>query len=404
MAHEADLVYPLQAVTFDGREARRLLGVSHVPRTVRPATDSTIDPKSRFLARRTERHSTGSGCSGCWICMRGYDMELKVGIIGCGDMGRNHANVWKAREDARIVAVCDILEDRRDKMAGDTGAVAYDNYKEALLHEGLSAISICTPVCFHSEIGCFAAEHGIHVLSEKPMALTLEQADAMIAAAKANGVQLSTSFQYRGMPKYAKWRELFQAGAFGGPVVARFADVREVRPKIAMHKKSMNGGPIIDMAGHYFDLMRFVTGEEPIAVYGRGHVYGRGKQRLAEVDDFAIDAATIEVSMTGGHILSVFVNWGMPEGYAGYGDEIIMGPAMSARPVDGKLELLWADKKKEEIELTGGLPGSTVRINGLVDAIRGVAPLEVSGVDGRIALSVSIAALESIETGAVVKL
>lgn len=319
-------------------------------------------------------------------------------------MGNNHMKVWEARDDAKIVSVCDLLEDRRTKMAETTGATAFEGYKDAIANGGVNVVSVCTPVYLHSEIGSFAAEHGCHVLIEKPLALTLEQADTVIAAAKANGVQLSTSFQYRGFPKYAKWRELFQSGAFGGPVIARFADVREVRPKLAMHRKSENGGPIIDMAGHYFDLMRFVTSEEPVSVYARGHVYGRGKKRLAEVEDFAIDAATMEVEYSGGHVLSVCVNWGMPEGYKGYGEEIIMGPAMSVTMADGKMQLLKAEGEKWSIELPGGPPGSTVRINGLVDAIRGVTPLEVSGEDGRVALSVSLAVLESIETGAVVKL
>lgn len=333
-------------------------------------------------------------------------MEFKVSIIGCGDMGRNHAKVWSAREYAEIVSVCDPLEDRRTKLAETTGAAAYDYYKDAVLHEGVNVISICTPVCFHSEIGCFAAEHGVHVLSEKPLALTMEQADAVVQAAKQNEVFLSTSFQYRGLPKFLKYRELFRSGAFGGPIIVRFTDVREVRPKLAMHRKSMNGGPIIDMAGHYFDMMRFITGEEPVSVYAQGYVYGEGKQRLEGIDDLAIDSATMEVKMTGGHTLSALVNWGMPEGYAGYGDgEILMGPAMSVQPVGKTLEVLKAGGEKQEIDVSqGGLPGPTVRINGLCDAIADGVPLKVSGEDGRIALAVSLAALESIGTGEVVRL
>ncbi len=332
-------------------------------------------------------------------------MDYKIAIIGCGDMGRNHAKVWGARQDSQIVAVCDILRDRRDKMAETTGAVAYHDYRDALAHDAVNVVSVCTPVHIHAEIGCLAAGNRQHILIEKPLALTMEQAQAVISAARDNGVQLSTSFQYRGFSKNVKYRELFQQGAFGpGPIIARFSDVREVRPKVAMHRKSMNGGPVIDMAGHWFDLMRYVTGEEPVSVYATGHVYGRGKERLAEVDDFAIDAAAVEVKMSGGHILSALLNWGMPEGFGGYSEEIMMGSAMSARPTGGFLELLRAGGAKEEVELAPNPPGPTVRINGLVDAIEGRTPLEVSGEDGRIALGVSLAALRSIETGAAVEL
>lgn len=318
-------------------------------------------------------------------------------------MGKNHAAAWNAREDAQVVSVADPLEDRRNQLAESAGAVAYASNEDAISHDGVNVVSICTPVCFHSEIGCFAAEHGRHVLSEKPLALTLEQADAVIAAARKINVCLATSLQYRGMPRCVKYHDLFDDGAFGGPIFARFADVREVRPKVAMHRKSMNGGPIVDMAGHYFDLMRYITSQEPVSVYARGHIYGQGKQRLAGINDLEIDAATIEVAMTGGHVLSVFVNWGMPEGYAGYGDEIVMGPELSVRPVEGKLEALYGGRK-EYIELGPASPGPTVRINSLVAAIRGEGPIEVSGEDGRVALSVSLAALESIRTGGVVEL
>lgn len=330
-------------------------------------------------------------------------MQFNVCVIGCGDMGRQHAAVWSAREDARVVSVADPLEDRRTHLAQSAGAVAYASNEDAILHDGVNVVSICTPVCFHSEIGCFAAKHGRHVLCEKPLTLTLEQADAVIACAKENGVCLSTSLQYRGFPRCVRYHEMFKEGAFGGPIFVRFADVREVRPKIAMHRQSMNGGPIVDMAGHYFDVMRYITGEEPVRVYAQGHILGAGKQRLAGIDDLAIDAATIDVTMTGGHVLSVFVNWGMPEGYAGYGDEFIAGPALSVRPVGGKLEVLSAGST-ELIELGLALPGPTVRVNSLVAAIRGEGPIEVSGEDGRVALRVSLAALESIGSNSVVEL
>ena len=318
-------------------------------------------------------------------------------------MGKHHAAAWAAREDTKVVSVCDLLEDRRESLAQATGAVPYKSYKDAIVHEGANVVSICTPVCFHSEIGVFAAEHGCHVLSEKPLALTLYQADAVIAAAKSNGVLLSTSFQYRGFPRCVQYRKLFMQGAFGGPIFMRFADVREVRPKIAMHRKSMNGGPIIDMAGHYFDLARYITGEEPVSVYARGHVFGKGKPRLAGIDDLEIDAATIEVAMSGGHVLSAFVNWGMPEGFKSFGDEAVVGPAMSAKPVEGKVEATYGDHV-DLLGLTAGLPGPTVRINGLVASIRDGAPLEVAGEDGRIALQVSLAALQSIATGQAITL
>lgn len=331
-------------------------------------------------------------------------MKLNVAIIGCGDMGRNHATQWKAAEDSHVMAVCDPIQERRERLAESTGAAAYEDFKDAVLHEGVNVVSVCTPVCFHSAISCFAMNHGRHVLCEKPITLTLKQADEMIRAAKRNNVLLSTSLQYRGFARNIRYRQLFREGAFGGPIFVRYMDVREVRPKLAMHRQSMNGGPILDMAGHYFDNMRFLTGGEPVSVSAQGHVFGRGKERLAGIDDFAIDAAEILVRMTGGHVLSVFVNWGMPEGFKGFGEEYIIGPALSARVEGGQVRLRYPDREETFDANAGNPPGSSVRINDLAAAIREGRQPEVTGQDGRIALQVSLATLESIETNKVVEL
>lgn len=331
-------------------------------------------------------------------------MQFNVCIIGCGDMGRQHAGAWSAREDAKIVAVADPLQDRRESMAQNTGATAYRENLDAIRHPGVNVISICTPVCFHSEIACQAAENGKHILSEKPLALTLEQADAMIQAARDNNVRLVTSLQYRGFPRNVKFRELFREGAFGGPIFARFTDIREVRPKLAMHRRSMNGGPIIDMVAHYFDLLRFVTGEEPVRVYARGHVFGAGKERLAGIEDLAIDAAEVLATWAGGHTLEVFANWGMPEGFPGVADETLAGPNLVARASGSGLELMTRGQAEIWEPKTPTPAGPTVRINDLVAAIKENRAPEVGGEEGRIALSVSLAALESVRTGKVVEL
>ena len=172
---------------------------------------------------------------------------LNVCTIGCGDMGRQHAHAWKAHEDAKVVAVCDIAADPREALASQLQACAYESYRDAIRHPGVDVVSICVPVCLHSEIACFAAGNHKHILCEKPIALTLEQADAMIDAARQHGVLLSVSFQYRAFTRNVKCRQLLREGAFGGPVFFRYTDIREVRPKLAMHRKSMNGGPVIDI-------------------------------------------------------------------------------------------------------------------------------------------------------------
>ncbi|MCL6519556.1 MAG: hypothetical protein K6T99_06950 [Armatimonadetes bacterium] len=121
------------------------------------------------------------------------------------------------------------------------------------------------------------------------------------------------------------------------------------------------------------------------------------------IDDLAIDAADIIVEMSGGHVVNVRVNWGMPEGFPSLGNELLVGPNLAVRPVGSKLEII-SGSERNTYDLPPNSPGSTVRINDMVDAVRKGREPEVTGEDGRIALAVSIAALNSIKTGEVVKL
>lgn len=328
-------------------------------------------------------------------------MDLKVAIIGCGAMGTGHAKAWADRTDAKLVSVFDPDTQRCRALAAAHGARACASAEEALGSCGANVASICVPVSEHRPMSELALASGCHVLCEKPIALTDEDARAMIAAARSAGRQLAVSYQYRTFPAYRRCRELVQAGAIGQPVFARFVDVREVRPKLAMHSRALNGGPVIDMAGHYFDLMRFLTGDEARSVYARGHVFGRGKPRLATVKDLAIDAAEILVDYCGGHVLSAFVNWGMPEQHAGMHTNSLVGPSGLLRDFPGSLTLDLADRE-ERFRLGAGPAGPAGRIADLVGAIRGENSLEVDGEVARRALAVSLAAIRSIETGQVV--
>ncbi len=333
------------------------------------------------------------------------DLTVKYGvaIIGCGDMGKNHAAAWAERTDSKILAVFDPDKGRGEETAAKYGAKYCMDYQTAITAKGVSVVSVCTPVFLHKEISCFAAGAGRHVLCEKPIALTEKDADAMIAAAKKNKVKLAVSYQYRGFPHYRRLRELVMSGEFGGPVFYNFTDIREVRPKLAMHAKSMNGGPVVDMAGHWFDLMRFFTGSEPKRVFASGHIFAKGKSRTAGVSDLAVDSAVIQVAMANGHVLNGFVNWGMPEGFQPLQEERFAGPSMTAWTESGKVLV----RRTESTTIFDAKPnpgGPAVRIADLLESIEAERKPEVAGEDGKAALRVSVAALKSIETGKAVEL
>ena len=113
-------------------------------------------------------------------------MKLRVGVIGTGAIAKyRHLPEYAAREDVEIVALCDIIKEKADKLAVRYGVESvYTDYKQMIENEELDAVSVCTPNYLHAEISIFALNHGLHVLVEKPMATSLDEANAMIEAAK----------------------------------------------------------------------------------------------------------------------------------------------------------------------------------------------------------------------------
>ena len=328
-------------------------------------------------------------------------MSLNICVIGCGDRGVDHARTWNRRPDARVVSVFDVDATRCQSLADEVGATACDSYETAILREGVDVVCVCVPTVYHCEVTCCAAENGRHVFCEKPLALDLGQGRKMLGAVEAARVQFMPCFQLRDSSPYPRQRELFVSGALGNPMRLRFADIREVRPKQAMHRRALNGGVVIDMACHMVDMLRFITGEEPKRVYASGHIFGEGKPRLSGVEDLAVDEANIDVSFTGGHQLQLYLNWGMPEQIAAHSEQMLIGPNGMARNAGGNCEVVYGDHTES---WAGSRPGTAVRVERFVDAVTGKAPADVEGRDALIALEVSLAALESIDTGEVVDL
>jgi len=242
-----------------------------------------------------------------------------------------------------------------------------------------------------------AAGRGQHVMCEKPLALTLKQADDIVRAVKDSGVKLSLGHQRRWQGDVQLYRNLYREGAFGKPVIMRNGFIAEVRPKLEMHSQSKNGGPVIDLGVHHFDLWRYVFGSEAASVSASGFISGKGKPRLASIKDFAIDTANVTVKFASGDIGSLFVCWGMPEGFPMSMDEMVLGPLMTAKRIaPGKVQVQYADREEEHEVDTTDVHSHILDFAGAI--LEGREPL-ITGEDGVAGLKIARAALESIETG-----
>lgn len=139
--------------------------------------------------------------------------KLRVGVVGCGSLGRREAEIASRLED--LVAVADVNFDAAREVAGKLGAKAYSDHVRMLEENELDCVLVVTPTYTHARITIDAAEAGAHVFCEKPMAITLEECDAMLEAARKNKVKLMIGYVRRFQPNYREMRRRAVSGEIG---------------------------------------------------------------------------------------------------------------------------------------------------------------------------------------------
>ncbi len=149
--------------------------------------------------------------------------SVNVGLIGAGRIGSFHGqSIARRLVDAELVAIADPAPGTAAKLAETLGVdAAYAEVSELLAHPGLDAVVIATPARFHTNVLVQAAEAGKAIFCEKPMALTLEDADRAIAAAHSAGVPLQVGFNRRWDQAFAEGRAAIDAGKIGAPQLIR---------------------------------------------------------------------------------------------------------------------------------------------------------------------------------------
>lgn len=319
-------------------------------------------------------------------------------------MGTKHADCWRNLGEAQVVAVVDAVEARAEKLARAHGLDTwYTDYRTAVALDDVDVVSVCVPTRLHPEITIFAANRGKHVLSEKPIALTLEEADAMIEAARRNGVKLGVGFMRRHSPVLPALRDWLAAGNLGRPVMYCAADVREIRPKREMHDAHANGGPVIDMGVHLFDLWAYIFDSEPVEVFAQGLKLALERQELSHIEEIACDTATILVRYASGDIGTFVVSWGLPPAVVppGAPDQILgsKGVAQAMYAMAHQQVQTMPEGGGWETVCTSDQDMYQLEITSFSRSILEDRPFPATGEDGKAALRVALAALDSIRTG-----
>ncbi|HET6387046.1 MAG TPA: Gfo/Idh/MocA family oxidoreductase [Armatimonadota bacterium] len=186
---------------------------------------------------------------------------VKVGCIGCGGNARGHIGRVLGIPEAKIVGVCDVVEDLSRAAANDTGASFYTDHRALLDRGDLDAVYISVPVFAHGAPEFDAIERGIPFLVEKPVALEMAMAQEIAARVEKRGLITAVGYQLRYAGTVDRARELL-AGKRVGLVVGKYwCDSGAGDPSRWVRQMSRSGGQLVEQATHTIDMMRYLVGE-----------------------------------------------------------------------------------------------------------------------------------------------
>jgi len=193
---------------------------------------------------------------------------ISVGLLGCGRIAKRHAELLSNEQvpDARLGGVCDIVPQRVSAFAERYRAQAFSHIDELLADDSIDVVAVLTPSGLHAEHVIAVAHAGKHVIVEKPMALRLDDADAMIRACDEAGVKLFVVKQNRFNVPVVKLREALEEGRFGRLVLGTVR-VRWCRDQAYYNQDSWrgtwryDGGVLTNQASHHVDMLEWMMGD-----------------------------------------------------------------------------------------------------------------------------------------------
>lgn len=211
-------------------------------------------------------------------------MTVTVAIVGAGRMGRNHLKGLRSIPDVRIVGIADVRHDAASVLAHQVGAETFTDHQRMLTALKPDAVYFCTPASDHREQVAFAADLGVNVFVEKPLAANVQDAFAIADSVERAGVLCTTGYQWRYNPATDAARE-----ALGDKPVTLFAGwwywTIPIVPWIA--DRRFGGGQVFDQCTHLIDMMRYLAGDVT-TVYAAYSKNARSEEELPNWDSYSL--------------------------------------------------------------------------------------------------------------------
>ena len=245
---------------------------------------------------------------------------LRLGIAGLGAASRQILSVIHKAEGVELAAGADIRPEALDEFKEKHGGTVFDDVEALCRSDAVDAVWIATPNVFHAQHTVAAAEHGKHVITEKPMAVTLEEADRMVTAAASNGVKLLQGHSKVYDPPVRRMREIISSGRLGRVIHIQTMNYNNwlQRPRIASEVDTEQGGGLVYRQGpHQTDIVRCLGGglvKSVRAVTGRWDPNFDTEGNFAAMLEFE-DGTVASMSFNGyGYFDVTELTWGIGEG------------------------------------------------------------------------------------------
>ncbi|MBN1567311.1 MAG: Gfo/Idh/MocA family oxidoreductase [Acidobacteria bacterium] len=307
--------------------------------------------------------------------------KIRVGVIGVGALGRHHARVYSSLPDTELVGVVDTFPGRAEEVAGPLGTKAFPSYAD--LFGKVDAVSIATPTILHAEIGERFLHEGIHVLVEKPISHTLEDADRLIRAAKQNDRVLQVGHLERFNPAVQRLREIVHS--------PRFFETHRLG---LFSPRSLDIDVILDLMIHDLDIICLLVASPVVQVSAVGIAILTNRIDIANArihfeDGCVANVTASRVSMEKIRKLRLF----QKQEYISldYTRQDVAIYSLRHNPGGGIPEIVGrtlTPEKREPLQL---------ELNSFLMAARGTESVECSGEEGRKALALALQILAQAE-------
>jgi len=354
--------------------------------------------------------------------------KFRTAIIGCGKVGNFHAHAYTQSPYSEFVAVCSRNAENAQRLADKYGVKAYTDIETMIRESQVEVVSICTPHRAHAASAIKAADCGVHILCEKPLATKLKDCDAIIEAAERNHVQLGTICQRRFYEPCMRVHKAIEDGKIGKPIIGT-AFMHSWRDEAYYNSDPWRGtwdgeggGAMVSQSSHLLDMLLWFMGDVD-EVYG---VWKNFNHPYIEVEDTAVAVIKFKSGALGNIIVSNSQNPGLYGKVHVFGDN---GASIGVQTDGGSMFIagmtsiteppfndLWTIKgeedmpekwKAEDEEFFNSIDFTyhyhIVQINDfLLSIIEGRKPL-VDGYDGRKCTELFEAVFRSTETNSVIK-